>query len=106
MIECVVINCMNGHMQLPIVSYTEEHLGILRTRFLTVAKPSYLIAANRESKPAQDLLQDLSVLTLENKLKTIALVAHDNHENETEHRQLALLNTAVQSLAMVFVLKE
>ena len=53
MIECVVINCMNGHMQLQIVSYTEKHFGILHTCFLTVAKPSYLIAANRDSKPAQ-----------------------------------------------------
>ena len=102
MVDCVVITCADVDMQLPIISYTEKHFGILHTCFLTVAKPSYLLAENRESKKAKELLQDLSVLMLENKPKTIVIVAHDNHKNKTEQTQLAFLNGAVESLAELY----
>jgi len=101
MVECIVINCMDGQMQLPIVSYTEKHFGILHTCFLTVAKPSYLIAEKRDSRQAQDLLQNLLVLMLENRPKTIVLVAHHNPADvtETDWMQLKHLDDAVQFLA-------
>lgn len=104
MVECVVINCMDGHLQLPIISYANKHFGALHTWFLRVAKPSYLIAENRGSRPAKYLLQNLSVLMLENKPKTIVLVAHHNHadETETERMQLEHLNDAVQFLARFY----
>lgn len=102
MVECVVITCGDADMQLPIISYAEKHFGILHTIVFTVAKPSYLIAENPDSKKAKKLLQDLSDLMLKNKLKTIALVAHDNHEDETEQTQLMLLNAAVEFLAELY----
>ena len=102
MVDCVVITCADVDMQLPIISYTKKHFGILHTCFLTVAKPSYLLAENRESKKAKELLQNLSVLMLENKPKTIVIVTHDNHKNKTEQTQLSLLNAAVESLAELY----
>ncbi len=102
MVDCVVITCADVDMQLPIISYAEKHFGILHTCFLTVAKPSCLLAENRESKKAKELLQELSVLMLEDRPKSIALVAHDNHEDETEQTQLTRLNAAVESLAELY----
>ena len=102
MVENVVITCADADMQLPIISYTEKQFGILQTYLFTVAKPSYLIAEKRDSKKVKKLLEDISVLMLKNSPKTIALVAHDNHENETEQTQMIFLNTAVQFLSELY----
>jgi hypothetical protein len=98
-IKCIMINCMDGYMQLPIISYTDKHYGILHSWFLTVPKLSCLIAENPKSKPAQELPKSLPVLMLENKIKTVGLVSRDNTEGQTERSQQSLLNTAVQSIA-------
>jgi 5-(carboxyamino)imidazole ribonucleotide mutase len=99
MVECIVINCMDGYMQIPIVSYSKKHYGILNTYFLTIPKPSFLAPENHDSMLAKELLQHLSVLRLEYRLKTIALVTRDEKGNETKHAKLATLKKAVQTLA-------
>ena len=99
MIKHIMVNCMDGYRQIPVLNYAVKHYGVSDTCFLTTPRVSCLLNQNRDSRPAQELLQDLLVLMLENRVETIVLVARDNQENETVQTQQSHLQGTVQFLA-------
>jgi carbonic anhydrase len=95
------VNCMDGRVQLPIISYLKERFGVSYVDVVTEAGPVRPLAEGQESREVESIVSRVNVSIQKHKSKGIAVVAHHDCAGNPapEARQHEQLHAAVDYLA-------
>jgi hypothetical protein len=101
---CTAINCMDGRVQLPVIRFLQDRLGVLYVDVVTEAGPVRVLADAAPSGVKTSIFARVAISTEAHGSQAIAVVAHaDCAGNPTsdvqQRRELAL---AVENVATEF----
>ena len=73
---CTVINCMDGRVQLPVISYLRERFGVEYVDDVTEAGPVRLLSTPDGGAAAQSIRDRVTVSVERHQSRGLAVVAH------------------------------
>lgn len=87
---CTVVNCMDGRVQLPVISYLQDRFGVRYVDSITEAGPVRSLSEPIDEAVSQSILRRVAVSRTHGS-EVVAVVAHDdcagNPEDETTQRR-------------------
>jgi carbonic anhydrase len=107
---CTVINCMDGRVQLPVIEYLQENLGVQCVDSVTEPGPVLLLAERADAAAVDSILRRVAISTDVHGSKVVAVVAHHDcagnpADEATQRGQLGrALDFVSQSVPGVLVL--
>lgn len=101
---CVAINCMDGRVQLPVISYLQERLGVEHVDSVTDPGPVRLLAEATDEGACQSIRDRVALSVEKHGSRVIAVAAHHDcagnpAPEQVQRRQLA---QAVEHVAGLF----
>ncbi len=98
---CTVINCMDGRIQLPVLNFLRERLGVAYVDNITEAGPIKFLAEQNDQGVIQDIFNRINISINQHGSTAISVVAHydclGNPRPESEQR--VQLDKAVKFLS-------
>jgi hypothetical protein len=73
---CTVINCIDGRVQLPVISYLQNRFDVEHVDVVTETGPVGVLSTNPESDQAKSIFRKVEVSIQAHLSKGIAIVAH------------------------------
>jgi len=73
---CTAINCMDGRVQLPVISYLKQRFLVDHVDMITEPGPVRLLGSDLESEGSVSVLRRVEVSARAHGSKAIAVVAH------------------------------
>ncbi len=70
------VNCMDGRVQLPVISYLKEKLGVQYIDMITEPGPVKILSENAGSEAAKSIFRKISISIDKHQSLGIAVVAH------------------------------
>jgi len=91
MLFCTVINCIDGRVQLPVISYLQNRFGVQYVDVVTEAGPVGVISQHPDSGDANSIFRRVEVSIEAHSSQDIAIIAHHdcagNPVTDSEQRQ-------------------
>jgi carbonic anhydrase len=101
---CTTINCMDGRVQLPVIRYLQERLGVEYVDSITAAGPVRTLAEGTGEQVIERILRRVRISVEKHGSRHVAVVAHwdcaGNPEPEATQREQ--LRRAVDLVARSF----
>ncbi len=95
---CTVINCMDGRVQLPVISYVKKRFNAEFVDTITEPGPNLILSEQNNQFEIQSILKRLKISIECHKSEGIAVVGHHdcagnptNKEAQIEHIQKAII---------------
>jgi len=107
---CTAINCMDGRVQLPVISHLKQRFLVDYVDMITEAGPVCLLGSDLESEGSFSILRRVEVSVRAHGSKAIAVVAHgdcagnpvsENEQREQLQRSVALLRERYPSSEVI-----
>jgi carbonic anhydrase len=101
---CAVVNCMDGRVQLPVITYLMKELGVSYVDSITEAGPVRHLAEEPDSERTASIVSRIAVSLERHSSDVVAIVAHhDCGGNPVPmDQQLGQLDRAVEYVAERF----
>ncbi|MBD3367173.1 MAG: hypothetical protein GF405_03225 [Candidatus Eisenbacteria bacterium] len=101
---CTVINCMDGRVQLPVISYLMNRLGVPYVDSVTEPGPVRILADSSEKEARRSVFDRVSISVEKHDSNVIAVVAHADCAGNAaaKEEQLKELKTSVDAVANAF----
>ena len=99
---CTVINCMDGRVQLPVITHLQSRFGVAYVDVVTEAGPVGVLSEQPASEGAKSIFRRVQVSIQAHASKCIAIVAHhdcagnpipDGEQQQQLQRCLQFLST-------------
>ncbi|MCK4511962.1 hypothetical protein KAW64_09495 [bacterium] len=92
---CTVVNCIDGRVQLPVIRYLQERLGVLYVDVVSEAGPVRCLADSADSEAKRSILRRVGISIEAHRSRVIAVVAHADCagnpvDEEQQRRELGL----------------
>ena len=75
---CTVINCIDGRVQLPVITYLQKRFSVEHVDVITETGPVGVLSIHPESEEAKSIYRRVEVSIQAHSSKGIAIVAHHN----------------------------
>jgi hypothetical protein len=107
---CTAINCMDGRVQLPVISYLKRRFLVDYVDMITEPGPVRFLGSDLEAEGSFSILRRVEVSVRAHGSQAIAVVAHDdcagnplseNEQREQLERSVALLRERYPSLEVI-----
>jgi len=73
---CTAINCMDGRVQLPVINYLKERLGVEYVDSITEPGPVKILAEQTDQSLLNSIFKRVMISTEKHGSKSIAICAH------------------------------
>ena len=73
---CTAINCMDGRVQLPVITFCQEHFGVDYVDTVTDPGPPAILAAESDAAAAESIWRRVDISVGKHGSVGIAVVAH------------------------------
>ena len=99
-----VVNCIDGRVQLPVIRYLQERLGVLYVDVVSEAGPVGVLCRAAQSEAGASILRRVGVSVHAHGSESVAVVAHADCAGNPvgEEQQLRELAASVERLAETF----
>lgn len=103
MSRCIVVNCVDGRAQLPVIEFIKREYGV-SFDIITEWNPAYVLAERNTSVEARSIMEKIQLLIKNNNISVLAIASHRGCADDCESgascsRQL---NLSVQYVAKHF----
>jgi len=73
---CTVVNCMDGRVQLPVISYLQKRFKVMNVDCITEAGPNLILAENKNIKSIRSIFDRLKISIENHKSVGVAVIGH------------------------------
>lgn len=73
---CTVINCMDGRVQLPVISYLQQRFSAEHVDTITEAGPNLILSEKKNFDAIQSILERLKISIEQHNSVAVAIVGH------------------------------
>ncbi|MFH1865256.1 MAG: carbonic anhydrase [Candidatus Eisenbacteria bacterium] len=77
---CTVINCMDGRVQLPVITYLQENLGVKYVDSVTEPGPVGILAERTDAPAVDSILRRVAISTGAHNSSAVAVVVVAHHD--------------------------
>ncbi len=97
---CTVVNCMDGRVQLPVITYLQDHFGAEFVDSVTEPGPNAILAAGKEMPGVDSIIHRIRISVEKHHSVGIAVVGHHDCAGNPvdDATQIDEVNTAVALL--------
>ena len=97
---CSVINCMDGRVQLPVISYLQKRFNAEYVDTITEAGPNLILSEERNSASGQAILERLRISIEKHNSVGVAVVGHHDCAGNpaSQNDQILHVQKAIQFL--------
>ncbi len=97
---CTAVNCIDGRVQLPVISYLKDRFNVSYVDIVSEAGPNRFLSEQRDSEATKSILRRVDISIKAHKSKGVAIVAHYDCAGNpvNEEKQHDQLRAAVEYL--------
>ena len=101
---CTAINCIDGRVQMPVIRYLQDRLGVLYVDAVSEAGPARVLSPPADSEEKTSILRRVGISAAAHESRVIAVVAHADCAGNpaSEERQLREIALSVEGVAERF----
>jgi len=101
---CTVVNCMDGRVQLPVITYLMDLFGVDYVDSVTEPGPIRILAEQTNSNTVQSIIDRIRISTEKHGSKTIAVVGHHDCAGNPMPKEVQLeqISKAIDCLSREF----
>ncbi|HHI02777.1 MAG TPA: hypothetical protein ENL22_04595 [candidate division Zixibacteria bacterium] len=84
------INCMDGRVQLPVIEYLKNKLGVDYVDMITEPGPIKYLAENNDKTTVESIRKRVEISAVKHGSKVVAIVGHDDCAGNPVERDIQL----------------
>jgi carbonic anhydrase len=97
---CTAINCMDGRVQLPVITYLQERFGAAHVDVVSEPGPNRLLAGTTDPGTVESILKRVNISVEKHHSKGIAVIGHHDCAGNPASEEEQYLHTK-EAVAML-----